>query len=62
LFSSETVEKIRNIFEDEIERGIKSDKSSSLQMENTYIPELPDGTGKVKLNILKFYFVYGLSK
>lgn len=44
LFTSETVEKIRSIFKDEIERGIKSDKSSSLQMENTYIPELPDGT------------------
>lgn len=31
------------VFEDEVERGL-SMQSSSLQMENTYVPELPDGT------------------
>lgn len=37
--------KIGETFLKELELGIR-DKPSSLQMENTYIPELPDGTGK----------------
>lgn len=32
-----------------MERGIQG-SPSSLQMENTYIPELPDGTGKIEKN------------
>lgn len=40
-----TVLKIGEIFLKELELGIR-DKPSSLQMENTYIPELPDGSGQ----------------
>lgn len=47
FFTKETVQRIRDIFKDELEKGIRS-KSSSLQMENTYIPELPDGTEEGK--------------
>jgi hexokinase len=35
---------IKKVFCSEMECGIH-EKPSSLQMENTYIPELPDGTG-----------------
>jgi hexokinase len=38
------VEHIREVFHIEMERGIH-EQPSSLQMENTYIPELPNGTG-----------------
>lgn len=38
-----TVLKIGEVFLKELELGIR-DKPSSLQMENTYIPELPDGS------------------
>jgi hexokinase len=36
--------RIKEVFHSEMERGIH-EQPSSLQMENTYIPELPDGTG-----------------
>ncbi|XP_024938347.1 hexokinase-1 isoform X2 [Cephus cinctus] len=42
-FSAATVRKIQEIFVSEMEKGIHQ-QPSSLQMENTYIPELPDGT------------------
>jgi hexokinase len=35
---------IKEVFHNEVERGIH-EQPSSLQLENTYIPELPDGTG-----------------
>ncbi|XP_021920962.1 hexokinase-1-like [Zootermopsis nevadensis] len=35
--------RIKDVFHSEMERGIH-EQPSSLQMENTYIPELPDGT------------------
>jgi hexokinase len=37
--------RIKEVFHSEMERGIHQEPSS-LQMENTYIPELPDGTGE----------------
>jgi len=37
--------RIKEVFHSEMERGIHQ-QPSSLQMENTYIPELPDGTGE----------------
>lgn len=45
--SGELIKKIEEVFENELERGLL-DKTSSLQMENTYIPELPDGSGNFK--------------
>lgn len=39
------MERIAGTFCTEMEDALYG-KSSSLQMENTYIPELPDGTGK----------------
>lgn len=42
-----TIIKIGEVFLKELELGIR-DKPSSLQMENTYIPELPDGSGEWK--------------
>lgn len=42
--SSTTARKIQDIFRTEMNKGIHQ-QPSSLQMENTYIPELPDGTG-----------------
>jgi hexokinase len=39
------VVRIKEAFHSEMERGIHQ-QPSSLQMENTYIPELPDGTGE----------------
>ncbi|XP_023323699.1 hexokinase-2 [Eurytemora carolleeae] len=39
------VKKLRDVFEDEVEKGIESGlEGSSIQMENTYIPELLDGS------------------
>lgn len=32
------------VFESELEAGLR-EQPSSLQMANTYVPELPDGTG-----------------
>ncbi|KAH6927706.1 hypothetical protein HPB50_007400 [Hyalomma asiaticum] len=43
-----TICKIRDVFNSEIELGLMRNprRPSSLQMENTYLPELPDGTEK----------------
>lgn len=41
--TGELIKKIEKTFETELMRGLEG-KPSSLQMENTYIPELPDGT------------------
>nr|CAD7196937.1 unnamed protein product [Timema douglasi] len=41
--TGDAVLKIQDVFLTELENGIH-EKPSSLQMENTYIPELPDGT------------------
>lgn len=43
VFSDEIIEQIRNVFISEMQLAL-NEQSSSLQMENTYIPELPDGT------------------
>lgn len=40
-----TALRIGEVFVSEMDLGLR-DKSSSCQMENTYIPELPDGTGE----------------
>jgi hexokinase len=42
--SGTQVLRIKDVFHCEMERGIH-EQPSSLQMENTYIPELPNGTG-----------------
>ncbi|KAG7213805.1 hypothetical protein KM043_003021 [Ampulex compressa] len=42
-FSTETIERIRDVFISEMNEGIHQ-QPSSLQMENTYIPEFIDGT------------------
>lgn len=42
-FSVATVKKIRDVFISEMNKGIHQ-QASSLQMENTYVPELLDGT------------------
>ncbi|KAH0568143.1 hexokinase-2-like [Cotesia glomerata] len=41
--SAATARKIQDVFRSEMNKGIHQ-QPSSLQMENTYIPELPDGT------------------
>ncbi|CAK1546796.1 unnamed protein product [Leptosia nina] len=38
-----TLKRVAEVFAHEIENGLRQ-KPSSLQMENTYVPELPDGT------------------
>lgn len=38
--------KIRKIFEDEMDLGLQVNPKGCLQMANTYIPQLPDGSGK----------------
>ncbi|XP_063630043.1 hexokinase-1-like isoform X1 [Cydia splendana] len=38
-----TLRRVANVFERELTRGLRQ-QPSSLQMENTYVPELPDGT------------------
>ncbi|XP_076673597.1 hexokinase-2 isoform X1 [Andrena cerasifolii] len=43
-FSAATVRKIEDVFVSEMNKGIHQ-QPSSLQMENTYVPELLDGTG-----------------
>lgn len=42
---ADTVLRVRGVFEEEMERG-RQDQPSSLQMENTFVPELIDGTGQ----------------
>ena len=45
--SSENVCKLRETFENEVEKGLLGGlKASSLQMENTYVPELSNGKEK----------------
>lgn len=46
VLSVHTICKIRDVFNSEIELGLMKNprRPSSLQMENTYLPELPDGT------------------
>ncbi|KAK2582740.1 hypothetical protein KPH14_005009 [Odynerus spinipes] len=44
-FSAATVKKIKDVFISEMNKGIHQEPSS-LQMENTYVPELVDGTEK----------------
>lgn len=39
-----TLHRVGEVFERELEAGLR-DQPSSLQMANTYVPELPDGTG-----------------
>lgn len=46
ILTGATLRRVGEVFEREIERGLK-EQPSSLQMENTYIPELPDGTGRI---------------
>lgn len=43
VLSGATLSRVSDVFERELERGLK-EESSSLQMENTYVPELPNGT------------------
>lgn len=45
--------KVMKVFEEEMDRGL-AQKPSSLQMENTYVPELPDGSGKLETNSMTF--------
>lgn len=44
ILTREKTEKVGDAFENEMNLAL-SEKPSSLQMENTYIPELPNGTG-----------------
>ncbi|XP_028178414.1 hexokinase-2-like [Ostrinia furnacalis] len=43
ILGGATLLRVGDVFERELERGLR-EQPSSLQMENTYIPELPDGT------------------
>jgi len=43
ILKDEDIERIGDVFESEMDLAL-SEKKSSLQMENTYIPELPNGT------------------
>ncbi|KAJ8705410.1 hypothetical protein PYW07_011237 [Mythimna separata] len=43
VLSGDVLRRVGDVFEQELERGLQ-EKPSSLQMENTYVPELPDGT------------------
>ncbi|KAH9644977.1 hypothetical protein HF086_003307 [Spodoptera exigua] len=43
VLCGEVLRRVAEVFEQELERGL-SEQPSSLQMENTYVPELPDGT------------------
>ncbi|OXA41712.1 hexokinase-1 [Folsomia candida] len=42
--NDETMLKIRKIFEDEMDLGLQVNPKGCLQMANTYIPQLPDGS------------------
>lgn len=46
-----TLRRVGEVFAREIENGLR-ERPSSLQMENTYVPELPNGTGTETLKIL----------
>lgn len=43
-----TLRRVEAVFERELRAGL-ADRPSSLQCENTYVPELPDGTGALLL-------------
>lgn len=43
MLCGSTLRRVAEVFEKEIEAGLRQ-QPSSLQMENTYVPELPDGT------------------
>ena len=47
IFTTSTMKRIREIFESEMELGLALNPKvkSSLQMANTFIPQLPNGTG-----------------
>lgn len=46
IYTAETIEEIGIRFEAEMDLSLNERfDESSLQMENTYIPDLPDGTG-----------------
>lgn len=47
VLTAETQKKIRDVFESEMELGLAKNPpvTSSLQMENTFLPELCDGSG-----------------
>lgn len=47
MLTAETQRKIRDVFESEMELGLAKNPpvASSLQMENTFLPELCDGSG-----------------
>lgn len=61
ILTDDDIDKIRNVFLDELEKGL-SEQPSSLQMENTYIPELPSGSGEYlqvfNIHFSSFYFIY----
>ncbi len=44
---ADTVLRVRGVFQEEMEAG-RQDLPSSLQMENTFIPELLDGSGQYR--------------
>lgn len=46
--TSEAQRRVRRVFESEMELGLARDpvSTSSLQMENTFLPELCDGSGE----------------
>ena len=44
VLSGDVLRRVADVFEQELDAGLK-EQPSSLQMENTYVPELPDGTG-----------------
>jgi len=51
ILSKEVQERIRQVFESEMILGLAKDSpvASSLQMENTFLPELCDGSGTESL-------------
>lgn len=54
-----TMLKMAEIFQREMELGL-ADKPSSLLMENTYVPELPNGTGSFFiLTFISYSFLKG---
>lgn len=66
VYTMETIERIGKQFENEMDLSLNERfEESSLQMENTYIPELPDGTGELddskhlnRIECSQFHFYY----
>ena len=54
MLSPEIQRRVRDVFQAEMVLGLAKNpaKPSSLQMENTYLPELCDGSGTSQLNCL----------